>query len=75
MVSINRYNGVGTEIKNYLFIDGGAFRCMLDRISREYLNGYDLLSIIDFDRMALNFTKVFYYDCYVPEKLKNMKKL
>lgn len=65
---IYRYNAVGTEIKNYLFVDGGAFRSILERLSNEYLNGDDLLSFIDFERMASNFTKVFYYDCYLPEK-------
>jgi uncharacterized LabA/DUF88 family protein len=68
LTMIIRYNAVGSEIKNYLFVDGGAFRSILKSISREYFNDDDLLSIIDFEKMSSEFTKVFYYDCYLPEK-------
>ena len=64
MSSGGRY--AGPRENNYLFIDGGCLRAILEQLSNDYFGG----SIIelDYDIVRGKFTKVFYYDCIKPRK-------
>ena len=64
------YNGP-KEIK-YLFVDGGYFRKIVEDFSKHFYDGKDLMQFINFEQLKRGhhpqYTKVFYYDCPVPQK-------
>ena len=60
-------NNIDMPIK-YLFIDGGYFRETLKTISTDFFNGDNILNMLDFRKISINYRKVFYYDCLAPKK-------
>jgi len=50
----------------YLFIDGGYFRKVIEKIGNDFFST-DILPI-DYRAFSYRFTKVFYYDCVPPKK-------
>jgi hypothetical protein len=51
----------------YLFVDGAYFREVLENIGREFFGG-DEEPTVDFAKFGQPYSKVFYYDCYAPQK-------
>jgi uncharacterized LabA/DUF88 family protein len=51
---------LGPKEVHYLFVDGGALRGRLSNLSIRYFNGATIP--LNFDAIARNYTKVFYYD-------------
>lgn len=58
-------HGVLKQIK-YLFIDGGYFREVVKSFSQEYFN--EISPSFDYDLIAKDHDKVFYYDCLPQRK-------
>jgi uncharacterized LabA/DUF88 family protein len=50
----------------YLFVDGAYFREVLENIGREFFGGDE--PTVDFAKFGQPYSKVFYYDCYAPQK-------
>ena len=60
----------GTRIQmarvQYLFIDGGYLREVIERVARQFFQGQQLP--VDHKALSRGFTKCFYYDCMAPRK-------
>ena len=55
----------------YLFIDGGYFRKVLEKMGQDFFAGDNLA--VDYQRLTSSFDKVFYYDCYPPKLAKELE--
>jgi uncharacterized LabA/DUF88 family protein len=56
-----RYTGP-QEIK-YLFIDGGCLHAFVDGALKKFFEPIDVKTHIDYSKIGIGFTKIFYYDC------------
>jgi uncharacterized LabA/DUF88 family protein len=50
------------EIK-YLFIDGGCLQAVLGGALKKFFDSVDVKAHIDYSKIGIGFTKIFYYDC------------
>ena len=55
----------------YLFIDGGYFRKVLEKMGQDFFAGDNLA--VDYQRLTSSCDKVFYYDCYPPKLSKELE--
>ena len=50
----------------YLFIDGGCLRTIIETVSQEFFGGNVIE--IDFKKLSRGFSKAFYYDAVQPQQ-------
>ena len=54
------------EERNYLFIDAGYIKKCLEKFKNAYFKNSNIY--INYEKIALGFEKIFYYDCPVYKK-------